>query len=191
MHAGQLERNHIGAEQGNDPADGPDKSRAGLARPVHGLRKRDFGDHTRKAFRQDVDGAASSDLTQVSVVFALRGRFDGEIFGLDAMLARESFDGLGIGGTGGAGQLFFSVRKTFGQAIHAQHEAARGGIQSNIGCGKAKGGEVRAQAFERAMNHPIGDFFGADFEKKGEAHCATPCWSAQACATPTASLRTR
>ena len=53
------------------------------------------------------------------------------------------------------------------------------------------------------VDHPIGDFFGADFEQERKAHWATSaallraparrarCWSTQHCATPSASLRTR
>src|SRR6185437_9326326 len=55
--------------------------------------------------------------------------------------------------------------------------------------------KARPQIFQSRLNHPVRNFFRADFEKEIGHYAAASsfgfCCSAQASATPTANLRTR
>ena len=92
----------------------------------------------------------------------------------------------------------FAIGLPLRQPVGAQHQAPRRRIERHRLVRNLELLEQQPQIFERARNHPIGNLFGADFEQERQAHCghlrrrdACCCWSAQACATPTASLRTR
>ena len=117
---------------------------------------------------------AALDLLDEDVVFALGRGFDGEIFRLDALLAREAGHGLRGRGFGRTQHALLAVGLARGQTLR---RAAPGGagVASSVTdlVRDVELFEQQAQVFERAGDHPIGNLLGADFEQEGKAHCAT------------------
>ena len=167
-YAGQFEGNGIFAEEGDDPADGTDEARTALAGPVHGFGEVDTEDHAGESFGEDVDDVAARHLLEVGVVLALGSGLHLHLVGLDALLAGESGDRLRGGRFGGTEDAVHAVGLAGRQAFGAQHEAPRGGIEAHGFVRDLELLKGEAQVFQRAGDHPIGDFLGADFEQEGE-----------------------
>ena len=202
LNAGEFEFDDLIAEQAGDPADGPDEAGAVLAGPVHGFRPGDFRDQRGEGGGEDVAGFAAGDGAAEGVVFALGGGFDGELVEGDAVFAGETGGGAFAGGFRRAHDKFVAVGLADGEGGGAEDEAAGGAVELEVRCFEAvfieDGAEEAFEVGEGRGDHPVGDLFDADFEEEGAevAHAATParricCWSTQAVATPTASLRTR
>ncbi len=87
---------------------------------------------------------------------------------------------------------FFAIGLPLRQALGAQHQAARGGVHRDDSCGI----QLREAASRRFSSAPgiIQSGISSVPISSRKVHAATSasaCWSTQACATPTASLRTR
>ena len=196
-HAGELERHDLFAQQRHQPADRPDEARAALAGPVHGLREVDAEGSVRAALRPGCRGCAALHLLAESVVLALgrrspRARSSGVTPCLRAKPATA------CAGADFGGPRTRSSVSGWRSGRPSARSTRRRGVASRLtdSCGISELLEQQAQVFERGRDHPIGNFLGADFEQERQAHCATSarpfrCWSTHACATPTASLRTR
>src|SRR5579864_869489 len=80
------------------------------------------------------------------------------------------------------------------QAVGPKNKASRGGVDPGDPAAQAllieKYLKCVLQMIQGRDDHPVGNFFGADFEKEGEAHAASSCFIHIA-ATPSASFRTR
>ena len=88
----------------------------------------------------------------------------GEVFDLDPLFAGKTLDGLGGRGKGWSLDELFAVGFALGQADNAQGETAGGAVGLGVG-------ELRAEVVKGRRDHPVGDFFGADFEE--EVHSAS------------------
>ncbi len=122
---------------------------------------------------------------------------------VDAHLAREALAAPSAGRLGRPEHQLFASGCASDQPLGAQHQAARRGVGAMHATRRDRfrraGLEQLSQVVQRRLDHPVGDLFGADFEKKRDTrscrHLArggsSPLLVRPACATPTASLRTR
>ena len=165
------------AQQRHDPADGADEARTVLARSSTWSWESRSEDDAGQRFGQDVDGAPAFHLPGEAVIFAFGRRFDGEVFGLDALLAREAGDGLRRAPIS-AGPSTRSSESACARAglRRAEPGGAAWRRASRIRAAMFELLEKQPQIFERGRNHPIGNLFGSDFEQERQAH-----WAASAC----------
>ena len=108
-----------------------------------------------------------------NVILALGGGLGRQVFGLDALLAREPGDRLRRRGFRRTLDPLFAIGLPLGETVGAQHEAARRRVERHGVVRDLQLFEQQAQVFQRVRNHPIGNFFRADLEQEREAHCAT------------------
>ena len=144
--------------------------------PVHGLGKTDLQNDAAERLRQDIERGAARHGSDERVVIALGRGFHRERFWRYAMLAGEAGHGFRRGRFGWTQSAFLAVGLACRQAFGAQHQASRRRVQRDRIVGNLQLLELQPQAFESRRNHPIGNFFGADFEQEGkrsQAHCAT------------------
>src|SRR5262249_36722268 len=102
--------------------------------------------------------------------FALAGGLSGQVFRLDAVLASEPGNGLCWRRFRRTLNTLLAIRLLNVEALGAQHQPPGSGIERYRLVRDAEFLEELAQVRERIGNHPIGDFFGPDFEEEGNAH---------------------
>ena len=202
FHFGEFERNYVIGENCDQPANGADETRAAFAGPEHGLGEIDFSNDAGERFRQDVEGLTAFYGFAEVVVFALGRRDDFKVGQCDAHLLGEALRGTGTGGFRGAERGLDFVRLGCVQTFGTKYETARGGFRSRD-CAteivlSQDSGEELFQVLECRLDHPVWNFFTADFEQEWQGHQAVTStattgldWSIQAWATPTASFLTR
>ena len=128
LHAGDFKRDHVVAQQRDDPADGPDEARTALARPVHGLRPLDSQNEAGERFRQNVRRCPALDLFAECEILAFGCGLDRELVRGDAVLARESIGCAFAGGLRRTDQQVLGVGLPVDQLLGAQGQATRRGI---------------------------------------------------------------
>ena len=204
--AGHFERNHLPAEQPNQPANRPDEAQARLAGPAHRLRPVDLLNHLGQSRRENFRCVPAGDLLQAGHILAFGGTFNPQVFDGDTHLPGESggcarrLPFLEGGALGRPHQQLFGVRLAVGDVDETRGQPAGRGVHREQLTLQPVFGEHSfqqlAQVVQRGLDHPIGYLFNADFEQEVQPHHATSpaagaCWSTHACATPTAILRTR
>src|SRR5581483_1805422 len=205
-----LEGDHAVVEQRDDPAQGTDEAHAVLAGPVHGFGEVDpFGDDGGQLFAQGIrEQLPFRELVKdIALAFGVCDLV--ELINARGPLAGESFGGLRSCGEVGTGYDGLDVGRLFQQIFDEEHEAARCGVEHQrfaAECAESRF-ETAFQVLESGFDHPVGDFFSADFEEEGGHQASTSvetapsrsrlgspcccCCSTQAWATPTASFLTR
>ena len=171
-HAGDLERNHLIAQQRDHPADRANETRAVFRGPVHGLGQWILRIDIRQRLGQDVVHRPAGHLLHVGrsirrarwlqrakLIAAPDASWRSPRRALARRGFRRTFDELlGIGWRSGRP----SARNT-----------SRRGVASTLGvaaCPRFRCLEQFAQVRQRAGDHPVGNLFGADLEQEVEAH---------------------
>src|SRR5581483_9499121 len=114
-----------------------------------------------------------------------------------ALLASKAFSGLFARREVWTEDHVFGVSRLIEQIFRKQDEPSRRRLcnESRSSEGTKRRLKFAAKIFERGLDHPIRDLFRSDFKKKIRHQAAASsegnCCSHQACATPTANLRTR
>ena len=109
---------------------------------------------------------------------------------LQTLLLGETSHGCGRSGLGRAPDSLFGIGLLCDDAFRANNQAARGGIGADGRVAQLvrfqQVADGAAEILQSARQHPVGDFFGANFEEEVHAACST-----HASATPTACFRMR
>src|SRR5579872_634856 len=196
LHAFDREGNNFIAEQRDEPADGTDKPGSAFSVPIHRFGPGGAEDQTGQRLGENFLRLAALHLLPETEVFTLWRRFGAELVGRGAHFPGETVGGSGSGGFRRPQQQLFGVGLLRDELLDEEGEAARRGVGSGDHSAEAvlvdQFLKAVLEVIQRGGDHPIGDFFGTDFEEKWDAHAAASlCWSTQSCAAPTAIFRTR
>ena len=172
VHAADVKGDDFAAEDGDDPAYGPDESGTVLDAPVHCLGEVNGEDNLGQNLSEDVFGrttfdfaldedlavGADFDLIQAdSRAFGEPFRGFGRLaFGVEGdVLGRpaKSLSFVGLAGSDAGSHEGETARRRFGRTGHA-----RGQIEFFEG-----GEEALLEIRQRVGDHPVRDLFGADF----------------------------
>ena len=147
----------------------------------------------RQGFGEDRAGGSSRDLADAAVFLRFAIGEDFELIRLEPLLFRETSDGCGRRGLCRTPDSLFGIGLLRDDAFGANNQAARGGIGADGRVAQLvlfqQVADGAAEILQSAGQHPVGDFFGADFEE--EIHAACSWRGPHASATPTACFRMR
>ncbi len=199
-HTCDLERNNLIPQQSDDPADGTDEPLPAFLRPVHGLGEGSLQDQLRERAGEDPGRAAPRDPANITVLLRFAVGQDFQLIDFQTLFLRKSRDCDFGRGLSGSPDTLFGFRLGLFDAFNPDHQTTRcricpyGDIPELVLLQQVA--DCASEVVEGAGQHPVRNFFSADFEK--EIHAALSfgtaapyCCSTQDSATPTASFLTR